>query len=217
MRSANRIKCSSPRLRWGSWESWRRWRRCRRWRRSGMGVAFVIVMVVLVFLALVGLGVKYFTQGATRLGESVLSSEKAVHIGRAAIEETWAYLETRVNDPEHPLFERSREHCHSDSSPWGFQFSPYQTRSLYSDDSNISIGDVEVSLPREFRIWHRNQLEKFGHVGLHVQVEIYIPALGRTVSRELTQWREYKVLYPSPPRPFAGMTLFVLLPEYLFY
>ncbi len=181
----------------------------------GMGIAFVSVMVVLVFLALIGLGVKYFTRGATRVGETIMASEQAVQIGRGAIDEIWAAFLSQVNDPNNHLFNKTREYCTADCNRWTLSWPPKFTRALHSYDSNITIDDVEVITSRDFRIWNRNELEKFGLIGLKVAVHIYIPSLGRSITRKVVQWRDYKVLYPSPPRPFQGMTLFVLLPVYL--
>ena len=101
--------------------------------RRGMGIAFIIVMVVLIFLAIAGMGIKYFTRGATRVSESILAGQQAVVAAEGAIEETWATLEATVNIPDSATFsifteklENGAEGCFSMS------YAPSATKQLHS-------------------------------------------------------------------------------------
>lgn len=184
--------------------------------RRGMGIAFIVVMVVLVFLAITGLGIKYFTRGATRISESILAGQQAVVAAEGAIEETWATLEASVNRPDSPTFSIFSEAL-ADNMEGSFTmtYGPSATQRLHSDNSNVSIGDVDVWVPRQHRIWGASPYEKWGVVCAQVKVSISLPGLFKTVTRTITQWREFKVVYPSPPAPFDGMSFFCLIPGYL--
>jgi len=176
-----------------------------------MGVAFVIVMVVLVFLAITGLAIKYFTRGATRVAESVLAGEQAMIVARSAMDEAWASFEQHVNDPGDTIFTMFRYViAPNNDNAITIQFESKSTSGAYSADPNIEISAVELHVPRQYAIWNKNPLEKYGHVRATVTVRVTRPALRRTSVRTLRQWREFKVLYPSPARPFGNMTFFQL-------
>jgi hypothetical protein len=184
--------------------------------RNGMGIAFIVVMVVLVFLAIAGLGIKYFTRGATRVSESILAGQQAVVAAEGAIEETWATLEATVNDSDSATFTIFTEAL-ADGKEGSFSMihSPVATKRLYSDNGSVSVGDVNVWIPRQFRIWGPFSHEKWGVLCAQVKVEVSIPGIFHSVTRTVTQWREFKVVYPSPPTPFDGMSFFCLIPGYL--
>ena len=185
-------------------------------RRRGTGIAFVVVMCVLVFLSIIGLGIKYFTRGATRLSETVLASERVTLVAESAITEAWVVIENSVNNHE-TEFSKSITQKLDGNPGGGFSttFVPKATKRAFASNSNVTIGDVKIWVPHQLRIWAHNPHEKWGLVCLQVSVNLSLPGIYRTINRTVTQWREFKVVYPSPPVPFNGMSLFVLNPIHL--
>ena len=174
-----------------------------------------MVMCVLVFLSIIGLGIKYFTRGATRLSETVLASERAVVVAESAINEAWVVIENSVNNHSTQFSQSITKKL--DGNPGGgfsTSLSPKATRRTFSNP-NITVSDVKIWVPNHLRLWAHNPHEKWGLICLQASVSITMPGVYRTIDRTVTQWREFKVVYPSPPVPFNIMSLFVLNPIHL--
>jgi len=187
--------------------------------RRGTGVAFVIVMAVLVVLSIIGLGVKFLTQGATRVAERGLAGEQAVSVGRMALDEAWLRLDQLVNDPTSGVGQRFRQRLPNvgTSSAFGLTLEPEQTRTIVGaiPDVTITVSKVELVVERQFPIWQLNELETTGFVRASATVEVVRPGIGATVRRVFRQWRSFKTVFPSPPRPLSSYTLFVLCPKHI--
>lgn len=190
--------------------------RFRSTNRRGVGIAFVAVMCVLIFLAITGLAIKYFTRGATRVAEAVLAGEEATEIARSAVQEAWAGLELRANDVQDGIAAFLTQPLAPDTPPeFRFYYEPARTRDFLGTTGHFTVSGVEIRVLRQVALWSRNPLEKQVLVAAAATGTAFIPALGYTATRTVCEWREVKVVYPSPPTPFCNMTLFVLNPVHL--
>lgn len=182
--------------------------------RRGSGVVATVAVAALVLATVLGLAAAFRTRGGTRLVENVVAGEQAHALARAALTEAWTALRTRLADPADPWSAALRRPLTEADRPVAFVLEPEATRALAraTPDQAALVGSVSLSIPRQFALWTHNPLEKVCTVEAGVTVTVDRPAIGRRATRRLRQWRQVKVVYPAPPRPLDGYTLFVLLP-----
>jgi len=185
-------------------------------RRRGVGLAFVPVVIVLVVLAITGFAMSFFSRGTTRVVESMVAGEQAFFIAQSAVDEAWQAFEGRINDP-------ADEWCQAAHAPSGtndgrtFQYEPEHCRALVAGrtDLRCTVLPVTVSFGRHVPLWPRDQLETVGYVRLTAVATVEVAATGQRSRRTVSQWRQCKVLFPSPPRPLDSSTLFCFMPRFL--
>ena len=181
--------------------------------RRGIGVPFLIAMLVLVVLAILGMAMKYSTRGATRLGEGVVAGEKALCLARGALNEAYGVLDKQLNEPDSQLKEALGVPFTSFGEAVEVSIEPVFTKGMAEKGTDVE--DVSFAFYCSQSLLPANALEKYGVLRARAVVSVFVPALKRHVRKGIVQYREFKVIYPGPPRPFQRQTLFVLYPVHL--
>jgi len=186
-------------------------------RHLRRGSILPLVLLLVFVLAGLGLGLRRLVGGAVRVTDGTLAGERANLLARSALAEVWTAVEQQAHDGTTEVGRRLQaELAVGDDGAFELSFVPDATRALAAENGDeASVSEVVLAVRRQRRIWAPLRHEKHLFCSLRVTARVERPSLRRTVTRVLEQWRELKVVYPSPPAPLADTTLFVLLPKHL--